>query len=828
MSDWSLRGLRLSDHLSALRAFGRLYSRPERVWESLADLPVGRALTAGMILLLHAIPYLLLADIILLVGDWLWNGRSTETATIDGLAFLQRQAEYLSAGIACGVVFGGAFALAFGLAGRAGTQLRPGLASGMTVGAAVAVAGAIISLVPGALVGGAVFWAVVGAATGLAVATAYAVAAWACTELTSRSALPTACGIVFGISIAMIAALAYRSGMAFIIALVNGAAIGAGFGWIVAAAEGVAVPAPAGLAMALAMGGAIAVGFGIMPGLVVAACFYVSALRLYYWPVHFLYVWPTVRAQHYVRHPVAWDALCGTGFPALDLVLVRLAEQEPQVGSREIERLIYSYPTQRLSALRARVRLLARAAARQSDLAVLEDFVANLPEGPRGFLADTSRLRNMVSDLVAQQTQVRSTRAALREPKAQLLHMQIENFARAVRGLHEPLATEFGAAARQWLAVAERQWRDAQAALARMPTQQVFRAGDPVDRAQEAFIPRAAVTDEVERQLMLATGCPGLILYGRRRTGKTTILRNLDHALPEGVCVAVISMQDPEAFSSLTYFARRIARAVATAWPDDAPADPQELDLAGVFARLERANARLLAEDRRLLLALDEYEMIDHKIGEAVFSQDLLATLRESIQRHRRIVWIFAGSHDITELTHASWTSYLVSARTIEVPLFIEDETRALLTDPLRYSPLWRQDDPNRPRFTAALWGYNGIERIHAESGGWPHLVQLIAETVVDLLNEARRDRADDALLERAFDKAIVSGDTVLRELLERDCQYPGEWEYLRGFRLLDAQPPPEDEVIRRALRRRLLVAESAGAWRLSVPLMRRWLYARA
>jgi hypothetical protein len=210
-----------------------------------------------------------------------------------------------------------------------------------------------------------------------------------------------------------------------------------------------------------------------------------------------------------------------------------------------------------------------------------------------------------------------------------------------------------------------------------------------------------------------------------------------------------------------------------------------------------------------------------------VFPEDLLATLRESIQTHRRIVWIFAGSHDITELTHAPWTSYLVSARTIEVPLFTEAETRVSLTEPLRYSPLWAQDDPKRPYFAPALWGENGIERIHAEAGGWPHLVQLIAETVVDLLNDGTAPNADAALLERALDKAIVSGDSVLRELVERESRLPGEWDYVRGFQRADAQPPPSDEVLYRSLRRRLLVTEDNGSWRMRVPLMQRWLRQR-
>jgi hypothetical protein len=48
------------------------------------------------------------------------------------------------------------------------------------------------------------------------------------------------------------------------------------------------------------------------------------------------------------------------------------------------------------------------------------------------------------------------------------------------------------------------------------------------------------------------------------------------------------------------------------------------------------------------------------------------------------------------------------------------------------------------------------------------------------------------------------------------------EWEYLRGYRNRDAQPPPDDEAVYQALRHRLLVTEDRGQWRLRVPLMQR------
>jgi hypothetical protein len=288
-------------------------------------------------------------------------------------------------------------------------------------------------------------------------------------------------------------------------------------------------------------------------------------------------------------------------------------------------------------------------------------------------------------------------------------------------------------------------------------------------------------------------------------------------------------MQDPQAFASLESLVGHLATHIREAWPGGSPPDGTPHDLPGLFRFLSACDEALGREGRRLLLGLDEYENLDEKIGAGVFPEDLLALWRESIQAHRNLTWVFAGSHEITELRHAPWTSYLVSARTIEVPGFTEAETRLLLTEPLKHSTLWPRDDPQRPRprFAPEFWGEGGIERIHAEAGGWPHLVQLIAETTVDLLNDEDTRQVTPALLGRALDKAIVSGHNVLYELMHRECRLPGEWEYLSAFRTRETQPPPGDEAIVRSLRRRLLIAEEDGAWRLRVPLMRRWLRAR-
>jgi hypothetical protein len=174
---------------------------------------------------------------------------------------------------------------------------------------------------------------------------------------------------------------------------------------------------------------------------------------------------------------------------------------------------------------------------------------------------------------------------------------------------------------------------------------------------------------------------------------------------------------------------------------------------------------------------------------------------------------------------HAPWTSYLVSARTVEVPPFTPHETRLLLTEPLTHSQLWKPDA--RPSFPPEFWSDGGIDRIHREADGWPHLLQLIAETAVDLVNSEASPLVTPALLERALDRAVTSGHIVLYQLLQGECALPGEWDYLSAFRACEQQPPPEDPAIQRSLRHRQIVREEASLWRLRVPLMARWLRLR-
>ncbi len=785
------------DHKSALWWLGLLYRRPKQFREALEKLSLKISIVTCFQLWLHFLPYFIVLSIlgrVLLFGIFgvetvkEFNGTIAILTYHIGEIFFGILGGFLAiivGGISCGMTFAFLRLIASGIVEGINKGINEGLSEGK-------------------------FYSIFGG---------------------------TILGIVIGISVGIIGV---RKGIHFgiIEGIIFGMAVGIVSGSLIrevlSSNERSVWEIIAEIILGISTGISLKITaeyFGIASGSVVGLTGGIASIltifRLYYYPIHLFFVWSRLFAHRYSYHPVSWDDLCVVSFRGLYRLLVAYTEQSGEAGYWEIERLINEYPSQRVQALRAKTILLTREASKVRELSQLDSIVTKLPEGEKGFLREVPKLQEMVGEISALQMRLDTIdRPVLREPYAQSLYEKIENFYHRIAGFREPLRSEFRKAADNWLQIARQQWEQIRAITCKEPTPQIFRAGDPVNRESEAFVPRYSVIGELEKQVMLSTGCPGLVVYARRRMGKSTLLRNLNGFIPGSFYTVVTSMQNPQLSTSLELWITTIREEILNSL-HGIGAFVKKPDLETFFSFLSGCNQWLEEKNEHILLAIDEYENIDLKIGEKVFPEDLLATIRESIQSHRRVTWIFAGSHEISELKNAPWTSYLVSARTLEVPMFTPEETRLLLTEPLKYSTLWAKDDPKRPRFAPEFWGDGGIERVHREAGGWPHLVQLIAETIVDLMNDEDTREVNAALLERALDKAIVSGHNVLYELVRRECALPGEWEYLSAFRKSEFQPPPEDEAIHRSLRRRLLVAEENGRWRLRVPLMLRWLRQR-
>ncbi len=772
-------------HRAVIWWLSLLYRRPQQFCDALKPMPPVKQVINGVILYLHCIPYIILSYI---VGRIFFYGllelSPASPQLNQPIQFISYHFHEFTSGLTLEIMAG----------------IGGGIASGIALGAALGIAAGITTGIVGGIAGG----IALGIATGVGM----------------ENALGFAGGIIGGFFTGIIEGT--------VIGIVLGIAAKIAFNKTLGITTGIIAGIIAGFAEGIALGFATGTVYGITFGFAFGLAFCVAGLRAYYLLLHLIFIFPKPRGYAYLYHPVSWDDLCSITFPWLDRLLINYTEYKPEAGAKEIERVINTYPSQRMEALKAKATLIAREAKRETNLSLLDSIVGNLPEGEEGFLSQTPKIREMISEISQLQRRLDTLeRPVFREPIADYLRTKIENFEHRISGFKEPLMSEFRAAAQEWRVIADEQWKRAKEILKQEPTPQIFRAGDPVNRSQEAFVLRASVIEELERQLMLASGCPGILFYGRRRMGKSTILRNLSDFLTPTVRVISISMQKPEAFTSMESFFQLIVQEMKTIEPEIEKIQETPYDLPSFSKFLSACDQIMGALDGRLFIALDEYENIDEKIGDSAFTLDLLATFRESIQTNRRLIWAFAGSHHITELKHAQWPSYLISVRTVEIPPFTEFETRLLLTEPMKHSPIWEREDSKRPRFDPSFWGEGGIERIHTESGGWPHLTQLIAETIIDLLNDEEADRVTPDLLERSLDKAIVRGDSVLYQLIEGECVYPGEWEYLNKYRNQETQFPPEDEEIAKSLKRRALIREENNEWSLRVPLMQRWLRKR-
>lgn len=763
-------------HREALRCIRFLYGQPKAIERSRRTLSRVRFLAALSYLYLHALPYLLV------IG---WLGRRLLSKS----AHLQAWSSSMDSGWATGLwldaqplVAGLAIGLAAGLVIGAIASAGMGFSSGSTVGLASSLAlGLVFSLTHG-------------------------FAADASQSVAFSTLFGFGCGtisaIAFGLPDGSGAARSSRLEAGVAPALISGAI--------------------ACLTTVLALILSRDLPSSATGGIATAAAYLVGFLRLYYVPLHIGWIWPHPRGSLYRFHPVAWDDLCLLPLPLFDRLLVAYVEHHPATGNREIDRLLDEHPSQRPAALRASAILTVRRAGQLEDLVHLDDVLATLPGSNRGFFKETSDLLRRAQDIAASQRRLDTfDRAFLREPYAALLVKEIENFVQHVAGFQPPLSTELRLAARNWLEIARRELESARTAAGREPMHQVFSAGEKIDRERVAFVRRNAILGDLEQLVMLATGCPALLIYGRRKMGKSTLLHNLQGLLPRNILLVRISMQNAEAFTSLSTLVSLMAREISRAVPG---LSLQAGDLQGLARCLNTTQDRLSGGDERLLIAIDEYENLDRKIGAGVLDEDLLAVLRDSIQTHRRIVWAFVGSHGIEELRSAPWTSYLVSARTLEVGPFDLAETRLLLTEPLKHSTLWASVDAEPPRFEPGFWGGGGIERIHTETGGWPILVQLVAQTAIDLVNDSGSAALEAALLERAFDKVVQGSNNFFIELVERESRLAGEWKYLSAFRTTDELPPPGDSAVERSLRRRRLVLTENGRCHLRVPLVARWL----
>ncbi|MFM7712663.1 MAG: AAA family ATPase, partial [Microcystis sp.] len=152
--------------------------------------------------------------------------------------------------------------------------------------------------------------------------------------------------------------------------------------------------------------------------------------------------------------------------------------------------------------------------------------------------------------------------------------------------------------------------------------------GDPV--IGKRFVGREDILRELQ-SMWSGDNLSYVVLYGHRRMGKTSILRNLEAYLPPDVSVIYINLQRLATVTSLAEVLLTMAEEIAQTLAIDAPEEEKISQHPEMYFNryLDRLMRQILPEKAKtgLIIALDEFEIIEDLIEANTLPRNFLGYL---------------------------------------------------------------------------------------------------------------------------------------------------------------------------------------------------------
>ena len=130
---------------------------------------------------------------------------------------------------------------------------------------------------------------------------------------------------------------------------------------------------------------------------------------------------------------------------------------------------------------------------------------------------------------------------------------------------------------------------------------------------------------------------------------------------------------------------------------------------------------KLLIDSKIIVLLVDEFEEIQLRVEEGIFSKSIFSNIRHLIQHEDSLIFLFCGSHKLEEMRADYWSVFFNTALYIKINFLNFNETIKLITEPvhgqLTYDKL-------------------AIEQIYYMTYGQPYLIQLICRNIINELNK--------------------------------------------------------------------------------------------
>ncbi len=530
-------------------------------------------------------------------------------------------------------------------------------------------------------------------------------------------------------------------------------------------------------------------------------------------------------------HSAFWDEFQRLPLGGLDDYLLLVIGRDPAEGQAAFEYLRTS--RQRWAAQVVQIELEARRLECGDDITAISQAHHGLASGE---LAGPANALLRSFSRVSQDIEAAQNQATAYHQRLALgtIDDRLNNLVRELTVSSEPYATRFYPIAARWHQIVVKHLHELTEAVER--TQEIdnpYIVGVPLTEQQEIFVGRTDIVARIE-QLLVDRRRPPLLLYGQRRMGKTSLLRNLGRLLPSTIVPLFVDGQKTSLASDYPDFLYNIAKEMAESAEQQRglilPPLNREMLLANPFTRfnewLDEVEQNLHAQGYDIaLLALDEFEVLDSVRGKGRFDEtDVLSMLRHMIQHRPRFKVMLAGSHTLEEFQR--WASYLINMQVVRVGYLENDEARQLIESPVKNFALHYEPDAS--------------QRVLELTRGHPALVQLLCNEIVTLKNEQdsavrRLARLED--IESAVSKALDSGSFFFADIQQNQIDNAGltilrlmathgEGAVIRRDALVhhcQMEHPGDLDQTLASLLRRELIEVTDGGYRFQVELIRRW-----
>jgi hypothetical protein len=351
----------------------------------------------------------------------------------------------------------------------------------------------------------------------------------------------------------------------------------------------------------------------------------------------------------------------------------------------------------------------------------------------------------------------------------------------------------------------------------------VYVAGSPLAEKSKVFKGRRDVFRALERELATESEQrPAILLFGARRSGKSSALKQLPAVLGPLMVPVTVDLQSLALTNDAAGFYGKLAAEIKsgafTARHFELPELPQKASQADPYAAfagwLNQVDSAL--EKRWMLLCLDEYEYLEKMLADGRLDGRAFQLLRAMLQNYPRLTLLFSGAHTFEELDPV-WSHHLINVRLLKIGHLDPPDARELVVQPIPSFPL--------------RYAEGAAESILATIGGQPYLLQAACRDLVNLLNETDSlDAAPDDVA-RALESTLTSASAYFNELWNGPDSSDGQRAVLAALARKKGKPIRLEGARKSAAPADLqtlvqhdVIEKVEGGYRMKVELVRRWV----